>query len=241
LEQNPRPVIVHSLFDFLAWFAAALVAWRIRRAGWLAQTRHLTLTDHPGYFIALSLGAIAGAFGFGSLNLDLAGQSLVGHSIAGAIFGGIVAVELFKLADGITGSTGLRLVAPLALGIAVGRWGCFFAGLPDYTFGVPTTLPWGVDFGDGITRHPVQLYESFAMLAFLGVFLAGIAARSPLFLRQGFYLFVGWYGVQRFVWEFLKPYPAVLGPLNLFHLACLALVTYSMFMLWRPHDAPARG
>jgi phosphatidylglycerol---prolipoprotein diacylglyceryl transferase len=83
-------------------------------------------------------------------------------------------------------------VAPLALGIAVGRWGCIFAGLPDCTFGVATTLPWGVDFGDAIRRHPVQLYESFAMLGFLGVFLAGIAARAPLFLRQGFYLFVGW-------------------------------------------------
>jgi phosphatidylglycerol:prolipoprotein diacylglycerol transferase len=234
-------VIVHSLFDLLAWLAAALVAWWIRRAGWLAQTMQLTVRDNSGYFIALSLGAIAGALGFGSLNLDLAGLSLIGHSIAGALFGGIVAVELFKLATGISGSTGLRLVAPLALGIGVGRWGCFFAGLPDYTFGVATTLPWGVDFGDGIRRHPVQLYESFAMLAFLGVFLAGIAAHAPLFLRQGFYLFVGWYGVQRFAWEFLKPYPAVLGPLNLFHLACLALVTYSMVMIWRPHDAPSLG
>jgi phosphatidylglycerol---prolipoprotein diacylglyceryl transferase len=234
-------VIVHSLFDGLAWLAAALVAWWIRREGWLAQTLQPTLAGNPGYFIALSLGALAGALAFGSLNLDLAGMSLVGHSIAGAIVGGIVAVELFKLARGISGSTGLRLVAPLALGIAVGRWGCFFAGLPDYTYGSATSLPWGVDFGDGVPRHPVQLYESAAMLGFLGVFLIGAAARAPLFLRHGFYLFVGWYGVQRFAWEFLKPYPPVLGPLNLFHLACLALVAYSMVMAWRTHDAPSLG
>ena len=232
-------MILHSLFDVLAWLAAALVAWSIRRTGWLAETMQFTLADNPGYFIALSLGAIAGALVFGSLNLDFAGRPVIGHSIAGALFGGIAAVESFKLATGIRGSTGLRLVAPLALGIAVGRWGCFFAGLPDYTFGVFTTLPWGVDFGDGLRRHPVQLYESVAMLAFLGVFLAGIAARAPLFRRHGFYLFVGWYGAQRFAWEFLKPYPTVLGPFNLFHLACLALATYSMVMLWRSHDARA--
>jgi len=29
----------------------------------------------------------------------------------------------------------------------------FFAGLPDYTYGTATKLPWGVDFGDGIPRH----------------------------------------------------------------------------------------
>src|ERR1044072_7307248 len=42
-------------------------------------------------------------------------------SIAGALAGGILAVELYRLARGITGSTGVIWVGPLALGIAVGR------------------------------------------------------------------------------------------------------------------------
>jgi phosphatidylglycerol:prolipoprotein diacylglycerol transferase len=50
------------------------------------------------------------------------------------------------------------------------------------------------------------------MILFLIVYLRGIAHGSQLFLRQGFYLFVGWYALQRFVWEFLKPYPTVIGP-----------------------------
>lgn len=235
-------MLVHSVFDALAWLAAAAIAWWIRRRGWLEATIRFTPTSNPGYFVALSVGAIAGAVGFGSLNLSLAGLSLLGHSIAGAIAGGIVAVELFKRAAGIRGSTGLRFVAPLALGIAVGRFGCFFAGLQDYTYGVPTALPWGVDFGDGIPRHPVQLYESLSMLALLAVFLAGIAARRPFILQNGFYLLVGWYGFERFLWEFLKPYPTLLGPLNLFHLACIALMLYSAFMVRQnDHDlAPAR-
>jgi len=234
-------MLVHAVFDLLAWLAAAGIGLWVRRRRWLAQASPLSLRRNPGYVIALSTGALAGALLFGSLNLDLAGQSLLGHSIGGAILGGIVAIEIFKRATGIRGSTGLIFVAPLALGIAVGRWGCFFAGVPDYTYGIPTGLPWGVDFGDGIPRHPVQLYESFAMLAFLIVFLAQVAARSAFFLRHGFYLFVACYGAQRFVWEFLKPYPAVAGPFNLFHLLCIALVAYSALMLRQTHELRPAG
>ena len=119
----------------------------------------------------------------------------------------------------------------LALGIAVGRLGCFFGGLPDYTYGTPTGLAWGVDFGDGVPRHPVQLYESAAMLLFLAFYLRGLAADSQLVRKHGFYLFVGWYALQRFAWEFLKPYPSVAGPLNVFHLICIVLIGYSVFMV----------
>ena len=132
-------------------------------------------------------------------------------------------------------------MAPLAAGIAVGRLGCFFAGLPDYTYGIPTSLPWGVDFGDGIPRHPVQLYESGAMLVFLVLYLRGIALGIPLFLRDGFYLFVAFYGVQRFFWEFLKPYPTLVGPFNVFHILCFGMVAYSIVMIGRNREFhPAR-
>jgi prolipoprotein diacylglyceryltransferase len=171
--------------------------------------------------------------------MGLAGFWTLGHSIAGAIAGGIVTVEIYKLATGITGSTGLPFVGPLAIGIAVGRFGCFFAGLPDYTYGTPTMLPWGVDFGDHIARHPVQLYESAAMFAFLVVYLRALQNRSELFLQNGFYLFVGWYALQRFAWEFLKPYPAVLGPFNIFHVICVVLFGYSFFMMRWKHELRA--
>src|SRR5262249_2071873 len=168
-------MIVHAVFDLLAWLSAALTAFFVSRRGWLdADVRIRTPFRHPAYFTALGLGAIAGALAFGSLNLGLAGHFVFGHSIAGAIAGGIVAGEICKRAPGIRESTGGQFVAPLAVGIAVGRLGCFFAGLPDYTFGVPTSLPWGVDFGDGILRHPVQLYESVLMTAFAALYLTGI-------------------------------------------------------------------
>jgi len=211
-------MLIHTVFDLLAWASAALMAWWIRRRGLLeGAAPRRTLRSDPWYFTSLAIGAIAGAIAFGSFNMGLAGFWTLGHSIAGAIAGGIVTVEIYKLATGITGSTGLPFVGPLAIGIAVGRFGCFFAGLPDYTYGTPTTLPWGVDFGDHIARHPVQLYESAAMFAYLVVYLRALQNRSELFLQNGFYLFVGWYALQRFAWEFLKPYPTVLGPFNIFH------------------------
>jgi len=228
-------MLVHTVFDLLAWLSAYLMARFVGRMGWIAQTR--TPMRDPGYFIALALGALAGAFLFGSFNIILAGHLWqIGHSIAGAIAGGIVSVELYKLARGIKGSTGAQFVAPLALGIAIGRWGCFLAGLPDFTYGTPTSLPWGYDFGDHIRRHPVQLYESFAMMSFLAVYLGEIARGNAFVVRQGFYLFVGWYAAQRFCWEFLKPYPTLFGPFNLFHLICIVLFAYSLLMMRANHE-----
>src|SRR5215471_519694 len=141
-------MVVHTVFDLLAWTLAALVGRWVVSKGWLASAApKRTLRSDPNYFTALALGAIAGAILFGSLNLDLAGLLTFGHSIAGALAGGIIAVETYKWRQGLNGSTGAIFVAPLALGIAVGRIGCFLAGLPDYTYGIPTTLPWGIDFG----------------------------------------------------------------------------------------------
>ena len=226
---------VHLAFDLLAWLCAWLASVAVTRLGLLPVRPRSPFTD-PGYFIALGLGVIAGAVLFGSINLRAAGMLQLGHSIAGAIAGGIVAVELFKWFKDIKGSTGAQFVAPLAAGIAVGRLGCFFAGLPDYTYGLPTRMPWGVDFGDGVTRHPVQLYESLAMLVFLTIYLSGLGRRSPFFLAQGFYLLVGYYALQRFIWEFFKPYPALVGPLNLFQILCIVMLLYSVFMMSRNHD-----
>jgi prolipoprotein diacylglyceryltransferase len=150
------------------------------------------------------------------------------HSIVGALVGAIVAVELYKALRGIRRSTGNVFVGSFVTGVVVGRWGCFFAGLPDRTYGLPTVLPWGVDLGDGVARHPVQIYESLAMAAFLAAYLSGLAVRAPWAVRRGFYVLCTWYGLQRFAWEFLKPYPSLIGPFNLFHLLCGGLVVYGV-------------
>jgi len=228
---------IHTFFDLLAWLSAGTLGWWIGQRGWLASfSARPGFKEDPWYFVALGLGAIVGALLLGSINMTLAGFWTIGHSIAGGIAGGVIVVESYKWLRGIQGSTGVPFVGPLALGIGVGRVGCFFAGLPDYTYGTATDLPWGVNFGDGIWRHPVQLYECAAMLLFLAFWLRALSARETAVIRNGFYLFVAWYALQRFAWEFLKPYPVIVGPFNLFHLICLALLAYSIFMIRGSHD-----
>ena len=193
---------------------------------------------HRLYIAAGSLGATLGAYIAGTLNLWLSGVGGAGRSIEGALAGAIIAIEILKSRAGIRGSTGLRFVAPLAAAIAVGRIGCFLAGLDDMTYGTPTNLPWGVDFGDGVSRHPVQLYESLTMAAFLAAFILLRRRGNPAVLRGGFYLFVGVYAAQRFLWEFLKPYGTVAGPFNLFHLISVALIAYALLFARREAPRP---
>lgn len=192
-----------------------------------------------GYAAALLMGAALGGYLLGSLNLWISNEAQIGRSIVGALAGGIAGVEIYKYLRGINGSTGIIFVPAFCTTVAVGRWGCFLSGLSDHTHGKPTSLPWGVDLGDGVTRHPVQLYESFAMLAFLAFALAMLARRNAWFEAKGFYLMVLIYGLQRFFWEFLKPYAAVLGPFNLFHLVCAGLIGYALVMLGTKNERAA--
>jgi phosphatidylglycerol---prolipoprotein diacylglyceryl transferase len=226
----PTSPVAHYAFDLLAWIAAALAArWQFKR--WPEQAIQLSKVTSPEYFVVLGLGAVAGAWLVGSANS--AGAIFApSHSIAGALAGGIVAVELWKLAHGVRVSTGGALVLPICVGIAVGRLGCFFAGLPDYTYGTPTGLPWAVDLGDGIGRHPVPLYESLAMATFSIAYVRARLRGAAWARDHAFHAMIIFYAFQRFLWEFLKPYPAVVGPLNLFHLLMLGLIAYGL-VWWR--------
>ncbi|HKN74417.1 MAG TPA: prolipoprotein diacylglyceryl transferase [Candidatus Acidoferrum sp.] len=97
-----------------------------------------------------------------------------------------------------------------ALGIAIGRLGCFAAGC-DY--GKPSHLPWSVTFTNpvaaqiggvplGIPLHPSQLYESFYELCvFLLLMYLSRKPRRPGFLIWTFALC---YSTGRFFLEFLR-------------------------------------
>jgi phosphatidylglycerol:prolipoprotein diacylglycerol transferase len=185
------------------------------------QGRHAVepLRDR-GSLIAVLVGALAGA----SIGARLVGALefapelwrrqaplaawFAGQSLVGGLLGAIAGVELAKRWAGIRQATGDAFLLPLAVGIAVGRLGCLAAGLEDGTHGVPTTLPWGMDLGDGVPRHPVQLYEILVVLAF-GVALhrARGVARVSRATRAGdaFRTFVVGYLLFRFGVEVLKP------------------------------------
>jgi prolipoprotein diacylglyceryltransferase len=150
---------------------------------------------------------------------------LEGKTIVGALLGGLVGVEAIKRAIGAHGSSGDAFALPLMTGIAIGRIGCFLAGLDDHTYGNPTWLPWAVDFGDGVPRHPTQLYE----IAFLLTLAILLHYRRRAFDRAGdsFRFFMIAYLGFRLVVDFIKPVPFYyLGILSGIQLLCLAGLLY---------------
>ena len=227
-------MIVHTIFDLIAvvcsvGMTAICYRWQLRGAAQRIESLG------AAYAVALVCGAVVGGFGAGTLNLWLSGIPGIGRSIVGALAGAIAAIEVFKAYRGVGTSTGLIFVPAFVTSVGVGRIGCYLSGISDNTYGIATLLPWGHDFGDGVLRHPVQLYESFSMLTFLGVALLFLARRQAFFMRNGFYILVLFYAAQRFVWEFLKPYGTLIGPFNLFHFICTALCCYSVVMMGRQH------
>ncbi len=179
-----------------------------------------------------------------------------GKTIVGALVFGLISVELIKRYIGLLESTGDLYAIPLALGIAIGRIGCFLTGLSDNTYGTPTSLPSAVDFGDGIPRHPTQLYEIIFLLALIPilykiVILSGAevsrsetrgeskdrlpshsataTARRSLnqFLPgDAFKFFMVSYLSFRLLCDFIKPYPRVLLGLGGIQWACLLVLLY---------------
>lgn len=129
-----------------------------------------------------------------------------GQSVVGGLLGGWLGVEIGKKIAGIQSRTGDDFVAPILLGLIIGRTGCFVAGLYDGTYGVHTDLPWGVDFGDGV-RHPTQLYEWLAALTALI-----LLPKWRMFFshEQGltFRVFMIGYLLWRLLIDGLKPVPA---------------------------------
>jgi len=233
--QVPTAPWAHYLGDGAAWAGAALAArWQHRR--WPDEARLLARDAQPGYFLALGIGALAGAWLFGSLNTLRGPIVTLSHSVAGALAGGIAGVELWKARRGVRRSTGGAFVLPICVGLAIGRFGCLFAGLADQTHGVPTGLPWAVDLGDGIGRHPVQIYEAGSMALFLLVYLQARRRRRNWAVAHAFHAMIIVYAAQRFLWEFLKPYPPVIGPFTIFHLLSLGLIGYGS-LWWRGSNA----
>lgn len=156
-----------------------------------------------------------------------------GKTIVGGLLGGWLGIEIVKKLNRITVSTGDPCVFPLISGIAIGRIGCFVTGLEDNTCGLPTRLPWGVDFGDGIPRHPAQVYEILFLLA-----LAAILWCCRSLIRGDgrlFRWFMAAYLGFRFLIEFIKPRIAPLLGLSSIQWACLiGIVLCGYFLIRAP-------
>lgn len=221
-------VHAHIVFETLAY----AIAFRVYL--WIRKRDGDALADTQRWWVicAAACGALAGSkmlYWFEDPRLMLANLHnpaflLGGKTIVGALIGGLIAVELMKEFLGITRRTGDLFAVPLCVGICIGRIGCFLTGLDDHTFGTATSLPWGVNFGDGVARHPTQLYE-IIFAAALGVFLWTRLNREH---REGdiFKMFMVAYFSFRLACDFLKPDLRVFMKLTSIQWACVAMLFY---------------
>lgn len=167
----------HWLFETAAYF----VGFRLYLAGRRRQGDQVADPTRWWLVVAAALGAAVGSRVL-FLLLDPAhtwahlGEPrtlLGGRTIVGAILGAWLTVEAAKLVLGVTSRTGDLFALPLTVAMAIGRLGCFLSGVEDHTAGLPTTLPWGLDQGDGVLRHPTALYELGFLLVLAAVLATG--------------------------------------------------------------------
>ena len=236
--QNPDTAhAVHTVFEAAALMAGARYYFFLRRG------RALPPATQGRDFIVL-FGCLAGASIGNKLMFWLEAPHLwvsasgwkeflfSGQSIVGGLLGGLIGVELAKKLCGYRSSTGDLFVFPILLGLMIGRIGCFLAGLNDGTYGVPTRLPWGVDFGDGLPRHPTQLYE-IIFAALLWWLLKRWQPKLESVPGALFKLMLMAYLLWRFGVDFLKPVPYVypLGLSGIQWVCILGLLCYLPFSL----------
>ena len=188
----------------------------------LAGSRILYLIEDWGDFLKDPLGM---AFSAGGLTwyggFILAGLAIIWTAKRNGF-------KIFDVAD--------ALAPALILGYGVGRLGCHFSGDGDY--GIPTSLPWGVDYANGVAPpsiafqyrpnieakfpsgivpnnilcHPTPIYE---FLACLIIFYVLWKMRTKM--KQAGNLFMVYLileGSERFLVEFIRLNPRLLFGLS---------------------------
>jgi len=210
-------------FGLLLWLAAVCACWVLHRnflrSGFDAD--------------AIGVVAIVTVLGIIGAKLwhvaDTPGEHIFERE-GFAWFGGLVFGILALLWQGRVAKIGairmLDLAAPAAaVGYGMGRLGCLISGDGDY--GIPTSLPWGMSFPNGLVPttqrvHPTPIYELIAGLI-IGYYLwLRGAKRLPLGQITGEYLILS--GIARFLVEFIRINPKVYWGMSNAQLASLGSV-----------------
>lgn len=220
---------VHAAFDVLAYAganAAFYVTSRKERSSEPWSTRLLLSLGAFGMGIVLSRVAVQLEGGIpGSWEAFCTGFASGGKTIVGAMLGGVLGVKLVKIwlrrsrGDGERLSFGDGMVLPITVGLVIARTGCLLAGMDDDTYGIATTLPWGWDYGDGIARHPTQIYEIVGILAVTGT----IVSLWKRFTRPGdrFKWFLLGFFALRFFIELVRIHPDPYMGMSIYQVLCV--------------------
>lgn len=134
---------------------------------------------------------------------------LSGRTVTGGLIGGTLSVIIVKRSLGESGKKGNFFAPGVALALAFGRVGCLLRGC---CYGKETIFPWGIDLGDGVHRHPTQIYEIAFMLLMFVLLIYRWNNEKP---GVRFYVFLVSYFIFRFFEEFLRE-GVLYGPFTYF-------------------------
>ncbi len=205
---------------------------------------------HDEGFLIIGVAGLAGLVGarlyhvLESPRELLADPSLLvsrfGFAWFGGFLGGFVALVILARRFGIPALEFLDLCSPAAAaGYAIGRIGCLLSGDGDY--GVPTTLPWGMSFPNGVVPttervHPTPIYEFLIWLAIAGVlWRVGKKAlrRDSSSKGEIFSLYLILTGIARFLVEIIRINPRSFYGLSNAQAASLVSLIAGAILLWR--------
>ncbi len=185
------------------------------------------------------LNIIAGIFTLDIERLSFGIQNFgAGLVFLGGLIGGTVSVCLYASKMKISWLKVSDWVAPvLILGHGIGRIGCFLVG-DDY--GIPTDLPWGCSFPNGLPPttlnvHPTQLYE---MIAYFCIFfyLRNIKNNQTFKGEVIFeYLFLA--GFSRFLVEFIRTNDKYIFNLSGAQIISIVMIMIGSYYLWKNRSA----
>ena len=234
-------------FGLMIWLAAVIAAFLLDQNFRRARID----ADAVGMVAIAVLAGIVGAKLWHVIDTPLEfheeGWRVLWDTAGFAWFGGLVFGISALLLQGWWAKIGslrtLDLAAPsAAIGYGIGRIGCFLSG--DGCYGLPTKLPWGMSFPNGIEPtmipvHPTPLYE----------LLAGLLIGGWLWMRggkpRGTGAIVGEYlllsGFARFLVEFVRRNPKVLWGLSNAQLASLGSVVAGIVLIWWASTRTAPG
>lgn len=210
------------------WTYAAIMCVAVA-AGYVLSRRSQGALPLRGWDrLGIGLGAFCGAMIGAKLPFVLAdweelrsGMSWFGDgkTIMTGLVGGYFGVEIAKWALDVHVKTGDTFAVPVAVAIAIGRLACFTGGC---CYGTACGLPWGVDFGDGVRRHPTQIYESLFHLT-AALWLTWLKHRG-FFRGQLIKLYFLSYFAYRFLTEFIRPEREFWLGMTAYQITALALI-----------------
>ena len=227
-------VSLHAILETASFFVGFRYFLYLRRK----KGDTYTSSSRIWVIIGAIFGALIGSRIIGALERphdlvtapDMAAYVFRNKTVVGGFLGGLAGVEIMKKLLREEKASGDLFAYPMILALMIGRIGCFSMGVYEETHGLPSGLPWAMNLGDGIPRHPTALYE----IVFLGLLWFALARLPKERLKAGaiFKLFMIAYLAFRLLLDFIKPHAMILGPLSTIQLACLAgLLYYSPFLL----------